>query len=363
MAFNVNIKDVREQADWLSNTKGPEVVIQEGYEALVYNADLDLPGANPDMVRWAKRWGPILRNEGAVVVNSALDKREWAELDAATTAQVKLRRNLLADMDAAGLVTPISLAVILSQWRVASERIRPSVNIDGESSAQADRTGRKTYSTPVPIFRTDFGFSKRELMAGRALGDALDTFEAGEAAASIVEEQERMVFLGESSVVVEGNAIPGLTTFTARDTDTATNYGGGVFSTVGNGYKTVLGMVSALAAKRYHGPFNFYVAAAEYLDLLNYYTDGSNSTDLQRILTLPQVSAVKPSDYLAAGNAVLVQMTPDVLDYREAMRPENREWMDGAKTKVMFAAMAAGVHRLKQDSQGYTGIAHCTGAA
>jgi hypothetical protein len=355
----VNIFDVREQADVITATHGPEIQLLEGYEAMAFNA---ATSRYPEELRgWAQRWEPVLANEGAMVVNSALDKREWAELDREVYAMVKLRRNILADLSGAGLVKPISLAVILAQWRAASERIAPSINIDGESTAEADRTGRKTYSLPVPMYRTDYSFGQRELLAARSLGHLPDTFEAGEAAAAIVEAQENMVFNGETGVVVEGSAIPGLTTFTPRDTDTATNYGGGDFGTVTNGYKTVLGMVSALAALRYHGPFNLYVAPTQYLQLLNFYTDGSGMTDLQAILTIPQVSSVKPSDFLADENAVLVQMTSNVIDYLEALSVENREWTKADKTRVMMAVLAAGAPRLKQDVEGNTGIAHATG--
>lgn len=356
--MKASIFNAREQADVITATRGPEVQLLEGFEAIAFNA---ATSAYPEELRgWAKRWEPILANEGAIVVNSALDKREWAELDREVYAMVKLRQNGLADLRSAGLMKPISLAVILSQWRAASERIAPSINIDGESTAQADRTGRKTYSLPVPMYRTDYSFGQRELLAARALGQLPDSFEAGEAAAAIVEAQENMLFNGETSIVVEGNAIPGYTTFTARDTDTATNYGGGDFGTVGNGYKTILGMVSALAAKRYHGPFTVYVAPTQYLELLNFYTDGSGQTDLQRILTIPQVSSVKPSDFLADASTLMVQMTANVVDYLDALSPENREWVKPDGTRVMMAVLAAGAPRLKQDVAGNTGIAHAT---
>jgi uncharacterized linocin/CFP29 family protein len=358
---SVTILDARENVSLITGTSGPTIELPEGQETLAFNADLDMAGVPDNLRPWAVRWGPTLRANDAMVINSQLDKREWAELDREVYAMVKLRQNALADLASAGLVKPISLAVILSQWRKANERIAPTVSIDGESSAEADRTDRRTYSVPVPMFRTDYSFGQRELLASRALGQSVETFEAGEAAAAIVEAQENMLFNGETEVVIAGSTIPGLTTFTPRDTTTATLYGGGDFGTVGNGYKTALGMIAALAAKRYHGPFTFYVAPAQYLELLNYYTDGSAQTDLMRILTLPQVNAVKPGDFLTDENAVMVQLSGDVIDYQEALGVENREWAKPDGTRVMMAVLAAGVHRLKQDTAGNTGIAHATG--
>jgi len=356
----VSILDARLNTDLITSTSGPTIELGEGVEALAFNETLDMAGLPKHMLAWAQRWQPVLRNDGAVVVNSALDKREWAALDKEVIAMVKLRRNAIADLSGAGLVKPVSLAVILAQWRQASERIAPSINIDGESTAAADRTGRKTYSVPVPMFRTDYSFGQRELLSGRALGSPIDTFEAGEAAIAVVEAQENMLFNGESSIVIHGNSIPGYTTFSPRDTASAASYGGGDFAVVGNPYKTVLGMISALAAKRYHGPFTFYIANVQYLQMLNYYTDGSGQTDIDRILGIPQITAIKPSDFLAAENGLLVQLTPNVVDYLDALSVENREWTKGDKTRVMFAVLAAGTQRLKQDVAGNTGIAHAT---
>lgn len=360
--MTVRILHGAEALNFVTNTKTPQIKIKAGGSPIAFNADLDLLGIPEHLKPWAARWRPVLRNEAAFVTNSVLDKREWAELDREIFEMVKLRHNALQDLKDRGLTKTTTLAEMLSQWRMASERIRPSVNMDGRSRADRDRTDRHVYSVPIPIYRTDYEIGRRELLASRKLGTSIDTFEAGEAASAIMEEQERTLFDGNANIVVQGNPVYGYTTLPARDTATAVGYGGGDFGTISNILPTVLGMLAALAAKRYHGPFVFYIAQAQYHEMLDTYTDGSGQTALARVLELPQIDAIKPSDFLTAANGTLVQMTRNVVDWTEGMSLENREWESGDGQALYFAVMAAGAPRLKTDVDGNAGIAHVTGA-
>lgn len=348
--------------DCVTGSHGPEIQIAKGGHALTFNADLDMLGAPAHLERWARRWGPILRNDKALVSNSYLDKREWAELDRTIIEMVKLRRNGVQDLVDAGLVRRSNLGVMLSQWRVSSERVRPTVNMDGRSRANRDRTDRAVFGVPLPIFRTDYEFGMRELLAGRKLGAPIDTHEAGEAASAIAEEEERTLFLGNANIVVQGDAIFGYTTLAARDTATAAAYGGGDFGTISNILPTYLGMLTALAAVRYHGPFVSYVANTQYHQMLETFTDGSGQTGLQRVLELPQITKIQRCDFVVAGTVLLVQMTSNVVDWEIALSVENREWETPDGQALHFAVMSAGAPRLKSDFAGNAGIAHATAA-
>jgi hypothetical protein len=301
---------------------------------------------------------PVLEND--IVTNSLLDKREWAGLDAMIVKMVKLRLNGIADLRSAGLVQTTSLAEMVRQWRVASERIRPTVNMDGRSQAAKDRTDKKTYGVPVPLIRADYEIGRRELLASRAVGADIDATEAGEAGEAVAEEAERILFNGNTEVIVNGNGLYGYTTLPARDTATAAAYGGGDFGTISNIKPTFTGMLSALSAKRYHGPFGCYIANTQYHQMLENFTDGSGQTALDRVLALPQISFVKPSDLLADGVTVMVQMTANVVELVEALPLENREWESGDGQSLYFAVMAAMAPKLVTDFAGYAGIAHAT---
>ncbi len=348
----LNSGDYDNEMDFILNARRPTI----GYtgEKPKYDPAIDGEGA------WARKWGPVLRHNSARVTNSILLREEWSELDRRITEMVKLRQNAVNDLRSAGLVQTTTLATMMLRWRVATERMRPQVNMDGRSKADLDQTDRIVRSVPLPIFRTDYGFGKRELMASRRMGTPLDTFEATEAIQALVEEQERMLFNGEARVIVEGNAIFGYTNLPARITATAAVFGGGDFGTITNIVATFLGMANALALVRYHRPFNCYIAQTQYNQMLEYYSDGSSDNPLQRVEALPMINSVKASDYLADGNLVMVQMTSNVVEMVEALAPENREWESPDQQSLNFAAMAASTYKLTTDSAGNAGIAHAT---
>ena len=306
---------------------------------------------------------PVEQN--GLITNSVLDKREWAELDAAIIRAAKLRLNGLPDLRAAGLAEPVSLATMMSQWRVASEKVAATVNMDGSSAVNLDRVDMKTYGVPVPIISSGYRIPLRVLMASRRLGEGVDVTEAIEAAAAVIEKEEDILFNGEASAEIGGVTIFGYTTVAARLADTATNFGGGDFGTLTNIFPTFLGMVSGLAARRYHGPFTCYVAPTQYIEMLSIYTDGSGQSALQRVLSIPQIVSVKPADLLVTGSLVMAQLTDNVVDMvyaQELGEIDNREWEAPDGSAANFKVMAAMAPRLKTDYAGYTGIAHATGA-
>ena len=301
-------------------------------------------------------------NERGLAVNSVLTRREWETLDATIIAMVKLRLNAVADLQAAGLTSTTTLAEMSSLWRVASERTRPNVSMDGRTRGEQDRTDRVEQSIPIPIIHADYEIGRRELESSRRLGADLSVFEAQEAAISVAEETERQLFLGNTTIVIGGNDIPGLTTFGARDTATAAAYGGGDFGTIANIQPTLLGMFTALSNVRYHGPFNFYISNTQYVEMMATYTDGSGDTGITRALRLPWLNNIKPSDFLVAGNGILLQMTSNVVDLRMALPLTNREWDTPDGQATMWKVMVSMTGRLKSDYDGNAGIAHVTAA-
>jgi uncharacterized linocin/CFP29 family protein len=305
---------------------------------------------------------PRFRVNSQLAVNSILLRREWEALDAAIIGAARQRLNVVADMRAAGLVQQTGLGEMVSSWRVGSQRARPSVTMDGRTAVDRDRTERRTSSVPIPIIATEYEIGRRELLASRSLGAPIDTYEAEEAGRSVTEEVERIVLNGNSDVIVQGNQIYGLTNHPDRLNDTASNYGGGDFGTVGNATKAILGAIGALSAISYYGPFYVYIAPTQYNEAMNFYDDGSGDTDLDRIRRLDGVANVKPADLLADEEVVMVQATGTVVDLREAMGLDNREWEAPDGSAMMFKVMQAIALRLKPDYSGNLGVLHMTGA-
>lgn len=298
-------------------------------------------------------------NEPAI--NSILLRREWEALDARIIESYRQRSNMVADLRAAGLTTTTTLAEMMNSWRVGSERRRPDITMDGRSRVDRDRSDRKTFSVPIPIIATTYEIGMRELMASRAVGSDIDTFEAQEAGQAVAEEEEILLIDGNSEMLVQGEQVYGVTNHPDRLSDTASNFGGGDFGTLGNAYKAINGALRQLAGNRYYGPFNIYVANTQYHEMLAYHDDGSNVTELSRVLTLPQVAEVKPNDFLTAGEVVMIQMDMNVIDVRTAMGLENRQWDHPDGSAVFFKVMESLTFRLKPDYRGELGICHMTG--
>jgi len=296
-----------------------------------------------------------------VAVNSVLLRREWEALDAEIIGSYRQRTNIVADLRGAGLTTNTTLAEMINTWRVGSERRRPDVTMDGRSRVDQDRSEFKTHSVPIPIVSTAYEIGMRELMASRAVGSDIDTYEATEAGQALAEEWEHMVIDGFSEPVVQGFQVYGMTNHPDRETDTASNYGGGDFGTLGNGYSAILGAIRTMAGLRYFGPFNVYIANTQYHELLEYQDDGTGDVQMNRILALPQINNVKVNDFIDDGELLMVQMDSRVLDLRSAMGMENRQWDHPDGSAVFFKVMEAMTLRLKPDYRGNLGVLHMTG--
>lgn len=319
-------------------------------------------GDKPEMVLNAQGYPVIGHNPAnGLAVHSLLRKNEWEELDRAVIAMVKLRLVGVQDLRSRGLVQPLGgLGTMVSQWNVASEKPSATISMDGRTATTRDRVDKKLYGVPVPIIHDEYEIGARELDASRRLGDALDTTEAQESAASVAETVENMLFNGSAGVVVGGSTIYGYTTLPARTTNTAAGFGGGDFGTLSNILPTFLGMISALSAKRYHGPFGCYISNTQYIQMLATFTDGSGQSALARVLELPQIEFVKPSDHLADGVMTMTQLTANVVDIAIAMDETNREWTSGDQMALYFKVMMAMAPRLKTDYAGNAGVAHAT---
>jgi uncharacterized linocin/CFP29 family protein len=306
---------------------------------------------------------PTVQKRGELSVYSLLRKQEWEELDAAVIAMAKLRMNGIQDLRDNNLVQPLGgLGTMVSQWNVASEKPAATVSMDGRTKGNRDRVDKKLYGVPVPIIHDEYEIGARELEASRRLGDTLDVTEAQESAASVAEKLEDILFNGETGIVVGGSGIFGMTTLAARTTGTAASFGGGDFGTISNILPTFTGILAALAAKRYYGPFGFYISNTQYYQMLAFYTDGSGQTALQRVLALPQVKYVKPSDHLADGALTGMQLTKNVVDLATALDVTNREWTSGDEMTLNYKVMMAAVPRFKTDYAGNAGVVHVTAA-
>jgi uncharacterized linocin/CFP29 family protein len=300
---------------------------------------------------------PLISNR-ALRTNAFLNREEWERLDEVIVARIEQEFQVIADIQAAGLTSSTTVAEWHSKWRVASEVPYADVNMDFETRVDEGAVDMKTYSVPIPIIAKKFSIGRRELISSRTHGSDLDTRNAEEAAKAVAEKLEYITINGWTDVSVAGNTIPGLRTLSSRYTDTAD----GDFGTISNIYPTFRKALAGMAAERYRGPFTVYMANNQYFEMLEHYSDGSSQTALQRVLTLPQITAIRRNDLMTDGEFVMVQMDSRVLDLRVAMDMETRQWDAADGSRMNFYIAMSAVVRLVTDYNGDAGIGHITGA-
>lgn len=314
-----------------------------------------------------KRNGQVqLKASNGLIVNSTLRKDEWEMLDMAIIQPATYALRGLNEIRSRGLIKPLgSLGTMISQWNTTSQVTPASVGMTVTNTGNRDLPDTKLNSVPVPVYWKEFQLDRRTLEASRLLGEGIDTTAAGQTARVVAEQIEKTLF-GGAAVIMNGSSVYGLTNHPNRNTAAGSALGGGDWGAVANIVPTVTGAINALNSDHMYGPFTLFVSQAQYNEAaFGFFSDGTGAvqTALQRIESLPQISSVIPidSDVLTAGTAVLVQMTPDVVDWAEAMGITLVEWTSGNGMTQYFCVMAVGTPRVKADYSGQSGIMYITG--
>jgi len=322
---------------------------------------------HPTVRQWFNEKGTLdvnaLRPHVGIHHNALLRRDEWLELDTAVMETVKTGLVGIQDLISAGLTQPLGgLGTLLSGYETVSEMDAANVSMDGDVPGSEDAVEYGENFVPIPIIHKDFRISIRKLESSRRLGESIDTTQIRAATRVVRETLEDMLFNG-STKQLAGYPIYGYTTHPNRLTSTAAALGGGDFGTATNAYKTFVGALGALGAVGFEGPFNVYIAQTQYNQTLNQASTGYPKSELSLILeSMPQISAVKQSFDLTAGELVFVQMDKEVIDLAiaEDITPVQWEEMGGMISK--FRVMTAMAPRIKSDFNSAVGVLHITGA-
>lgn len=302
-----------------------------------------------------------------LVVNSALRKDEWEELDRSIVEAAVAPLGMVNRFRTAGLTRRLgSLGTMIAQYNKVSEMTAANVSLSGNSAGEKDLVDFDLAGVPVPIIFKEFEINARYLQASRLRGDGIDTVNARAAARVVGETVESMLISGNTNINLNGSTIYGLTTHPNRNTDTASNLGGGDFGTIANIVPTFSGAIAALRADNYRGPYGVFISDTQYEQMTHqFYSDGSGQNALARVLSLPQIRFIDPSAWLADGVILLVQMIPEVVELAtvEAYWPvTNLEWTSGDGMATNFKVMTVFAPIVKADYSGKSGIFHVTGA-
>jgi hypothetical protein len=233
--------------------------------------------------------------------------------------------------------------------------------MDGLRRAANDRPKYGITNLPLPIIRSDFSISLRQLNASRNSNTPLDTTMAETMARRVAEEAERLV-LGTSTEWPStnnygGGYIYGLTTqpYINTATITAPTAGGWTGSAL---LDDILEMRQAAYDDYHFGPFALYFSPGWDRYLGADFKDNSDKSLQSRIAEIPNISTIRTLDYLGNYKALLVDMSPEVVREVVGLDFTTIQWEEEGGMLLNFAVMAILDPQVRSDSNNRSGIVY-----
>ena len=307
------------------------------------------------------------QNKPVMVQNALLREYEWELIDAAVLDVFRQPIVGITDLITEGLTRPLGgLGTFSSVYEQLSDMTdaEETMNVTATNSPK-DKVTFQPVAVPVPIISKPFEIDIRTLEASRKLGESLDVTHVRTATIKVRDRLEAIYFNG-STLKVGSAAIYGLTTAPYITSQTATQYGGGSFATDGNAHKTMVGMLKALAALAFTGPYGVYVANTAYFALQHLTGLNLMETQMSTILRTLGVANggpikfIKRGPKLADGQMVMVQLTSEVVDLAIGQDVTALNWSEFGGLVSQFRILMAAVPRIKYDANLACGVALAT---
>lgn len=317
-------------------------------------------------------WKEDLQKQGVLVSNAtSLRKDEWILLDSKVLQVFRTRLRAYDDLRAAntmggfdGMATPIL------QWETESDPGTAIVDMDGITTGNNDSPKFQLQSMPLPITRSDYHYSARQLAASRRIGMGLDVSSAESSARRVAEAIERttigtQVGMTFGATPAGGNAstVFGYTNHPDRLVNTSLTVPDGT-----NGTTTVseiLGLLDDLNAANVFGPFVIYHSTDWTQFLGDDYKADSDLTLQERIMAIEGVSDVRRLDELTTTFTLLiVELNSEGRTARaiNGMDITTVRWQDLGGRVENFSVMAIQVPNLRSDFNGNMGLMQATTA-
>lgn len=300
----------------------------------------------------------------APMLNSTatLRKDDWKLLDGAVVKAAKPRLKVFGDIVSAGLTfdVPGGMGKTILETETQSDVNEATMSMDGVRESQGDRPEFSLNALPLPIIHKDFSISARQLAVSRQGGSPFDVTMAELTSRRVAEKAEKLLLGTETFPAYGGGTIYGLTTHTSRNTKamtlpTASGWTPAVF------VNEVLEMKAQSQADYHYGNWKLYTSPNWdiYLDD-DYSSQKGDNTLRQRVLQIEGISAVVTVDYLTGYQAILVQMTSDVIRIVNFLPLTTVQWESHGGMKINFKVMFGAVPQIRADHNGNCGIVHGT---
>lgn len=293
-----------------------------------------------------------------------LRKDEWQLLDTTIVEETRDRLRIAQRLRDRNMVFSLGgdLGVTVLQWQEQNDPGSAELTMDGVTRGRGDRPEFNLRSLPLPISHSDFYMNTRELQAGRRMGTPIDTTMARVSARRVAEQTEDLIVVG-SSLSFGGASIQGLTNATNRTTGSFESTGGTWSATAKTGAQVLedtLAMISDARADQHYGPYELFIPQEFETKLDEDFKAESDLTIRQRLMQIEGLEAITVLDRMATDNAVLVQMTPDVMDLVVGQEPRTVEWETEGGFRLNMKVFGVMVPRIKDTFANRSGIVHYT---
>ena len=276
------------------------------------------------------------------------------------------RLQFVAEMIREGLVTPFPGALgvpFLETWMESNET-GAERTMDPETRTEDSQALMLASLVPIYITKNSFSYGVRQLAQARRIGMPIDTRSAEQKVRSINEAIEDAAVNGPTTrdgqaLVVNGNSSYGLLTAPNANTQVLT---AAAWTTAPVG-TTVMSEINSMKTKLINdfkrGPYTLFVPPAvdQALDL-DFKANGNDSIRVR----ISQMSAggrplrIVLLDTLPATKVVLAQMTKDVMDLIDGIRPTIIPYTSATGLTFRNIVMAIMVPRFRTDYSGNSGI-------
>jgi len=280
---------------------------------------------------------------------------EYKEIDDAVIRKHRNKVTMLDDARAAGLVNQLGgLGSMFTEYENITGMTDAEMTMDGETTTEEDEVDKGWVPTPVPLVSKRFRLNMRKLQASRNRGDSLDTTNAEEATEKVTRKVDSSFFT--SSFQYGGASTDGLIDVVSENG----THSGDWDDTPGNIYDDINKLIGDLFSNGFEGPYNLYLNPTQY-DVF-WGADAEGTGDLgnvqERVEDHPLLNKVDWSAGVPAKHAVLVQMTSDVMEFKEAEGITTLDWESGSGMTRYWMVFIAGVPVIKKDSDGNYGTTY-----
>lgn len=303
--------------------------------------------------------------------NAFFTDEEWKTLDTRLMEVREDELHLFDQLRDRGLTTTTDLSTIIYEYEKSPVQTDTgaSISMGLQDRAQDELPGltEEFAGIPIPIVHKSYHLNERTLRVNANSGQDINTATQDMAARGVTNELREM-FLNGWSGQVDGYSVDGLTTFADRNTYLAQNWSDTVNTTASEIRGDILSMVELLEDDGFDendGGYVLYLSRNELRTLRRRTVGTEDDTQLWTRLQdeFGDYIEIERTTSLPAGEAVLLQPSPDVIELVVASDLQNVEWESHAGFTTHMKVMASITPILKSTSTGQSGLVHTTGLA